>query len=218
MTDHDPTATDAEQPTADAPDAPDASNWSYSTAATEERRMVPAAAFVAAVMVAAVLGILAVVALTAGGDAGSDDNARAARLAAGRFGERFLTFDHEDLDQWKADVLELSTGGFAGEVEEVESGLRRLIGESELDASTQVTDIFLGEVDRGSVSAVLIYDRSITGARNRTESDRYMQLELIQVDGVWLVDEVIDIATAGALGAVSGPPTDTTETTENGEG
>lgn len=178
-----------------------------------ERRMVPASAFVAAVMVAAVLGILAVVALTAGGGSGNEDDARAARLAAGRFGERFLTFDHQDLDQWKTDVLALSTGGFAGEVEEVESGLRRLIGESELDATTQVTDIFLGEIDRGTVSAVLIYDRSITGARNRTESDRYMQLELIEVDGVWLVDEVIDIATAGGLGAPAAPPADATSTT-----
>jgi hypothetical protein len=34
---------------------------------------------------------------------------------------------------------------------EVESGLRTLIAESELDAVTQVTDIFLGEVDRGGV-------------------------------------------------------------------
>lgn len=215
MTDHDPTATDADTPVTDAPDTPVVPDPPREPAAS---RVVPASAFVAAVMVAAVLGILAVVALTAGGDGGSDDEARAARLAAGRFGERFLTFDHEDLDRWKTDVLELSTGGFAGEVEEVESGLRRLIGESELDASTQVTDIFLGEVDRGSVSAVLIYDRSITGARNRTESDRYMQLELIQVDGVWLVDEVIDIATAGALGAVSGQPADTNENSENGEG
>lgn len=180
--------------------------------ASTPRPMVPAAAFVAAVMVAAVLGILAVIALTSSGGGGNDDE-RDARRAAGQFTERFLTFEHDDLDQWKADALSLSTGGFAGEVEEVEAGLRRLIGESELDARTQVTDVFIGEVDRGSVSAVVLYDRSITGPQPRSENDRYLQLDLIKVDGVWLVDHVIDIATAGGIGARPVPTSTSTSTT-----
>lgn len=162
-------------------------------------RTVPAVAFVAAVLVAGALGILAVVALSTGGG-GSDAEADDARFAAGRFAERFLTFDHDALDEWKADVLSLSTGGFAGEVEDVEEGLRRLIGESELDATTQVTEIFVGDIDNGSASVVLIYDRDVTGASGtRSETDRYMQLEMNLVDGEWLVDDVIDISTAGGL-------------------
>lgn len=183
-----------------------------------ERRTVPAGAFVIAVLVAGALAVLAAFALATddGGDGGSGD--QEVRLAAGRFAERFLTFDHGDLDGWKDDVLELSTGGFAEEVEEVESGLRTLIAESELDAVTQVTDVFVGEVDRGAVGVVVVYDRELRGGeQGRTESDRYLQLSMVRIDGDWLVDNVLDIASAGDLGgsvppaeeapATSAPPT-----------
>ena len=179
------------------------------------RRTVPAGAFVVAVMVAAALSILAVVALTTGDD-GGDADLEEVRFAAGRFAERFLSFDDEALDDWKADVLALSTGGFAEEVDEVEDGLRRLIAEAELDASAEVTDIFVGDVERGVVEAVVIYNRELrssTGSRDETE--RYMQLAMLSVDGEWLVDNVIDIATVGAAPAPSPAPSSTSSTTSS---
>lgn len=183
------------------------------TTGSEGRRMVPAGALVVAIMVAAALGILAVVALASGGQT-QDRDTDAARLAAGRFGERFLTFDHDQLDEWKADVLSLSTGGFAKEVDDVEAGLRRLVSEAGLDANTQVTEIFMGQVDKGSVSAVLLYDRDLSGTSGRrSENDRYMQLSLLLVDGEWLVDDVIDIASAQDLaspGSTTTAPSTTT--------
>lgn len=181
-------------------------------------RTVPAGAFVVAVMVAAALGILVVVALAIDGGAGTGDgDLDDVRAAAGRFAERFLTFEHDAIDEWKADVLDASTGGFAEEVDDVEAGLRRLISEAELDASAEVTDIYVGDIDRGTVSVVLLYDREVRGTSGpRREVDRYMQLTLIEVDGEWLVDEVIDIATAGGLGS-EGPadpaPSTSPETT-----
>ena len=103
-----------------------------------------------------------------------------------------------------------STGGFAGEVEDVEDGLRRLIGESELDATTQVTEIYVGDIDGGTASVVLIYDREVrSSAGTRSEADRYMQLEMNLVDGDWLVDNVVDISTDGGLdapGDANAPP------------
>lgn len=167
-----------------------------------ERRTVPAGAFVIAVLVAGALAVLAAFALVSSGDAGggSDDD-QAVRLAAGRFAERFLTFEHDELDAWQDDVLLLSTSGFAEEVEEVESGLRTLIAESELDAVTQVTDIFVGQVERGAVEVVVVYDRELRGGGpGRTETDRYLQLAMVRIDGDWLVDNVLDIASAGDLG------------------
>jgi len=175
-----------------------------------ERRTVPAGAFIIAVLVAGALAVLAVFALaSADGGNGADGEDQEVRLAAGRFAERFLTFEHDELDAWKDDVLALSTGGFAGEVEEVESGLRTLIAESELDAVTQVTDIFVGEVDRGGVEVVVVYDRELRGgAQGRTESDRYLQLAMVRIDGDWLVDNVLDIASAGDLGGSVAPVED----------
>jgi len=179
--------------------------------ASRRRRTVPAGAFVVAVMVAVALGILAVVALASDetGGAGSDD--QEVRLAAGRFAERFLTFEHDALDEWEQQVLALSTRGFAEEVEDVESSLRTLIAEGELDATTQVTDVFVGQEERGAVSVVVVYDRTVTGADvDRTESDRYAQLALVRIDGEWLVDNVIDIASASDLGGAVAPATTTT--------
>jgi hypothetical protein len=187
-------------------------------------RTVPAGAFILAVMVAAALAVLAVVALADGGGGGGDGSDRDVRLAAGRFAERFLTFEHDALDGWRSDVLALSTRGFAQEVEEVESGLRQLIADSELDATTQVTEIFVGEQERGAVEVVVVYDRRLRGdSGERAETDRYLQLAMIRVDGTWLVDNVIDIASAGALDGAVAPsdpadPATTTTVTEATEG
>lgn len=176
------------------------------TAPTRPGRTVPAGAFVIAVMVAMALGVLAVVALAAGGDDGAGSSDREVRLAAGRFAERFLTFEHDAIDEWKDGVLALSTGGFAEEVEEVEAGLRTLIAESELDATGQVTDIFVGEEERGGVEVVVVYDRDLTGGVDRTETDRYLQLAMLRIDGEWRVDNVLDIANRGDLTESGGTP------------
>lgn len=187
-----------------------------------EPRTVPAGAFVIAVLVAGALAVLAAFAIASGGADGDRGEDREVRLAAGRFAERFLTFEHDELDAWKDDVLALATGGFAGEVEEVESGLRTLIAESELDAVTQVTDIFVGEVERGAVEVVIVYDRELRGGgQGRTESDRYLQLAMVRIDGEWLVDNVLDIASAGDLGgsvapAGEAPDTSAPPTSEGG--
>ena len=171
-------------------------------------RTVPLGAFVVAVLVALALGILSVFALSTEG--GSGDELEDARFAAGRFAERFLSFDDQALDQWKDDVLALATGGFAEEVDEVEEGLRRLIAEAELDARAEVTDIFVGDLERGSIEAVVIYDRELRGSSgSRDESDRYMQLSMLLVDGEWLVDNVIDIATIGASPSPAPAPSTT---------
>lgn len=187
--------TDANTQRADPETEPDTSG---DRARSSEKRTVPAGALIVAIMVAAALGILAIVALTMGGD-GDQEGAEDARIAAGRFGERFLTFEQDSLDDWKAGVLSLSTGGFSEEVDEVEDGLERLISEAELDATARVTEIFMGRVDDGQISAVLLYDRDLSGVTGaRSEADRYMQLRLLHVDGEWLVDDVLDIATARA--------------------
>lgn len=164
-------------------------------------RTVPAGAFVFAVLVAAALGALALAALLIDSDSGDADET-AIRLAAGRFTETFLTIGHDDVEGWKDRVLELSTGAFAESVDDVEAGLRQLTAANEIDATAEATEIFVGVVDRGSVDVVVIYDRVVDGADGRrSETDRYLQLSMVRADGLWLVDNVIDIATAGAIGS-----------------
>lgn len=185
-------------------------------------RTVPAGAFVLAVMVAAALGILAVVALAmdgegAGGSAGGselDD----ARFAAARFAERFLTISEESLDTWRDEIEPLATAGFVDEVEDVEESLRRLVAEAELDAEGVVTDVYMGEIERGAVTAVVAYDRQVRSSSGpRSEAGYHMLMSLLRVDGQWLVDNVVDIGTFATAGAdPTAPSTTTTSSTAPG--
>lgn len=171
-------------------------------AAPGPARTVPFGAFVLAVAVAVALGVLAVVGLT--GPSGGDDD-REVRLAAGRFAERFLSFDHETFTDWRGDVLELSTGGFAGQVEDSERGLSELVEDNQIQATATVTDVFVGDESRGAVEVVVVYDRRVSERDGtRQETNRYVQLSLVRVDGTWLVDAVIDLQIGGSVGPLAG--------------
>ena len=185
-------------------------------------RTVPVGAFAVAVLVAAALAILAVFALASenGSDQGGQD--REIRLAAGRFSERFLTYEDSDFETWRDEVLELATGGFAEEFAEAESGLRVFFEEGARDAVARVTDVFVAEEERGTVEVIVSYDRVVTGGEDRfSEADRYLLLSLIRVDGEWRADNVVDLASSDGLGGgapPSGedPPTSTPPTSEGG--
>lgn len=173
----------------DGPTTPDA---------PPRRRTVPLGAFVLSVLVAGALAVLAVVALTVD-DSDADRDVREVRLAAAHFAERFLGFHHSRMDDWERDVRALVTGSFADQVDEVESDLRRLIADNEVEAAAQVRDTYVGQIDRGAVDVVVVYDRRVDGARGaRTEKERYMQVTFLRVEGSWLVDDVVDIAVAGS--------------------
>lgn len=181
-------------------------------------RTVPFGAFLAAVLVAAALGILAVVALSVGGesDAGNGD-VEDARLAAGRFAERFLTFEHDNLDEWKKDVLALSTGGFAEEVESVESSLREMLGTEQISARSHVRDVFIGNVDNDSVTVVVLYDREVDDPDgDRVETNGYARLDMVRSESRWLVEQVVNLTNPG--GSVPVPDAGSPSTTAGDEG
>jgi Mce-associated membrane protein len=193
MTEPDPT---------DAPDLDDAR-----PASPRGGRTVPVGAFAVAVIVAAALAVLAVFALASESGSGDDGRDREIRLSAGRFAERFLTYEGSDFESWRDEVLELATGGFAEEFAQAESGLRVFFEEGARDAVASVTDVFVGDEDRGTVEVVVSYDRVVSGDEDRfSEQDRYLLLSLIRVDGDWRADNVIDLASSTDLGSQIAPP------------
>ena len=176
-------------------------------------RTVPVGAFAIALIVAAALAVLAVFALASESDSGSGGDDREVRLAAGRFAERFLTYEGSDFETWRGEVLALATGGFAEEFAEAESGLRVFFEEGARDAVARVTDVFVGDEERGTVEVVVAYDRVVTGGEDRfSESDRYLLLSLIRIDGEWRADKVVYLASAGDPGG-SVPPSGGAPTT-----
>jgi hypothetical protein len=195
----------------DATDAPDGDE--ARPVPSRDGRTVPVGAFAIAVIVAAALAVLAVFALASESGSGDDGRDREVRLAAGRFAERFLTYEGSDFESWRDEVLELSTGGFAEEFAQAESGLRVFFEEGARDAVARVTDVFVGDEARGTVEVVVSYDRVVSGQEDRfSEQDRYLLLSMIRVDGEWRADNVIDLASSGDLGG-QGPPQDAATTT-----
>ena len=140
---------------------------------------------------------------------------REVERVASRFGERFFTYDYRHLDQSKAAVLALATGGFRNDYEQAfKGGLDEILTRTQARSTGTVDEVLVGGVEKDSASAVVVADavvEGVSGTRRRTNS--YIQLDLVKVRGHWLVDKVTDLevglgTSAPTAGTV--PPTTTT--------
>ena len=130
--------------------------------------------------------------------------------ASGRFASALLTYDYQDLDTAKRRVLELSTGKFRREYEQAFSGgLDVLFQQTQARSTGTVTELFVGPMEDGSVTTVVVVDAVAQGsAGGRRQVNSYIQLELVKVDGQWKVDGVTYLNTGGP--AETGTTTTTT--------
>jgi Mce-associated membrane protein len=152
-------------------------------------RTVAALALVAAVG----LGLLAAV---LGGRLNDErSERRAVQDASGRFASALLTYDFNDLPRAKQRVLALSTGKFRREYEQAfDGGLDTLFRETQARSAGTVTDVFVGEIEDGSVTTIAVVDavaRGTTGSRRLISS--YIELQLVKVKGEWKVDGVTNL-------------------------
>lgn len=173
-------------------------------------RTVPVGVFVLAVLVAGILGVLAVVALSLdrGGDDGGDD--AAARSAAGQYAERFLALSNDGFDAWLEDMRSIGTAGFGESVGRREAELRTLVGETDVTWQGTAVDVFTTARDDGVVSAMVLYDLQVTDTEGtRTIPDQYLRMDLVEATDGWLIERVISI-TGGS--SVIGGGTDAAET------
>lgn len=171
------TATD---PVAEAPE----------TAPRAGRRTVPLGAFVVAVLAAVAMALVAIVAA----NTEPSDDTRAARVAAGQFVERFLTFDSADLSTWSAEVRTRIIPSFEAEFAEFEQEILSLAeagGATSFRNEARVSELYVAEVERGTVAVVVQFDWQTTNAG--VFRDQYVQLLMVELDGSWLVSDVIDL-------------------------
>lgn len=172
-------------------------------------RSVPLTAFVGAVFVAGLLGLLAVVALVVGGSDDADPSQ--ARAVAGEYTERFLDLAHDDFDGWLQDMRSIGTAGFGESVGEREGELRALLLQTQVTWNGTVVDVFIAEEGDGVASAVVLFDLLVTDRDGpRTLPDQYLRMDLVEGSESWLVERVISI-TGG--GTTIGVPTATTSPT-----
>lgn len=180
-------------------------------------KTVPVGVFVLAVVVAGILGVLAVVALMVSNEDVASDGQSGARAAAGDYAERFLALSYDDYDGWLQDMETIGTAGFAESIERREDELRTLMTQAQVTWQGTAVDVFATDGTDGIVSAVVLYDLTVTDpSGTRTIPDQYLRVDLVEGRDGWLVERVLSItsdASAVVAGATPPPPSSPPPTT-----
>jgi hypothetical protein len=129
---------------------------------------------------------------------------------SGELATALLTYDYEDLDASRDRVLARATGKFRREYQEAfDSSLETLLTETKATSQGTVTDVFLGDIDAGTVSVIVVANAVADGAAGRRATlASYIQLDLVEVDGRWLVDGVTNLNFGQGSGSATGQTPD----------
>lgn len=167
------------------------------------RRSLPVAVVAVALTVVVALAIFAAVALQRAGDGDGGDEPR---LLAGRIVETLFTVEPTSLDHWSAAIRDPGTPTFIEDFTTTEAQLRALITERDVHLTCQVTEIFLGPIDDGAVSAIVRMNRlGRAGSTPIEGTGELAQVDLVRIDGEWRVNKVEGIGGTGGL--LAGVPT-----------
>lgn len=204
-----------ENPGSDEPVAPDATPETAPEPATEQHVSAPPAGrsrlliVVAALLlvVATFLGVLA-----AGSRAQLDrerDRRQEVEQAAARFATAFVTYDYRTLEASLTRIKRDATAKFGGEYERLfRTSLSTLIRETKAQSTGTVTDVFLGAVDDETASALVVVNVEREGVGGRLPvAGTYFQMDLVEQNGRWKVDNVTSINFSQSAGPTPGATT-----------
>lgn len=148
----------------------------------------------------------------------ADDRA-AVSLAAASFGEVYLTYDFDDPDRSGDRVLDLVTPEFAEDFSSTRApGIEELFANLETTTEATTTEVFLGDVSGDAARVLVVVDVVAESAASGTQtlSDLTFVLDLLRIDGAWLVDEVAPAPQPDLVGdGVEPAPTTTTVPTSS---
>jgi hypothetical protein len=142
------------------------------------------------------------------------DDVSAIRSVAGDFGAAALTYDYRDLKPFEARMKAHATGTFRRQLGDGLAGLTALITGAKSSSEATVKQIYVGEVQDHAASAVVVVEAR---ARNGDEAVRtlpaaYIELQLVEVGGRWLIDGVSTLDLGQAVSGASGAAGATTTT------
>jgi Mce-associated membrane protein len=183
--------------------------------ARRSRAWIAAAALM--LVVATFLGVLAA-GTRAELDRERDERQQVEQVAA-RFATAFVTYDYRNLDASLTRIKRDASARFGGEYERLfRTSVRTLIQETRARSAGTVTDVFLGSIDDETASALIVVNVEREGAGGRLPvAGTYFQLDLVEQNGRWKVDNVTSInftQSVGPLPGAGGPaaPAPTTTT------
>jgi hypothetical protein len=202
-----------DEPSADVTDVPVTDAAAPETAApavVRSRGLIVAAAVL--LVVATFLGVLAARFHSELQD--ERNERRAVETVASRLATAILTYDYRNLDATRGRVVADAAGRFKTQYEEqFKTTLSALIKETKGQSKGTVVRIYVGDIDKGSASALVVANVERVGVGGRIPvAATYLGLELVKVDGVWKVDDVTNLTFAQANTRAQGAtaPTSTT--------
>ena len=152
------------------------------------------------------LGIVAA-GLKADKDELVDGRAEVAEVA-GRFVDALLSYDHRDPEGFRQGVLSLTAPPFSEQFEQAVIELEEAFAGLDAVSVPTIDEVFVAEVGDGTATAIVVYDRVLDGVSGqRTESNLYVRLGLVERDAGWRVNDVVNLNLAFADPGGS-PPTD----------
>ena len=144
-----------------------------------------------------------------------DDRAEVATVAA-TFGEVYLTYDFADPDSNGAGIVELATPDFAEDFSSTRApGIEELFANLETTTRASTTEVFVGDVSGDTARAFVVVDVEATSAASGTQelTNLTFVLDLLRIDGTWLVDAVNPAPQPDLAGDGAEDPAATTSTT-----
>ena len=146
------------------------------------------------------------------------DQRQQVEQTAARFATAFVTYDYRTLDASLTRIKRDATAKFGGEYERLfRTSLSTLIRETQARSTGTVTDVFLGSVDDETASALVVVNVERQGAAGRLPvAGTYFQMDLVEQNGRWKVDNVTSINFSQSTGPAPGastPPGPTAATT-----
>jgi Mce-associated membrane protein len=163
-----------------------------------------------------VAGAIAVAVLQVGRvrDLEDDLDARdAVSAAASAFGEVYLSYDFDDPDRSGDRVLELITPTFAEDFESTRApAIEELFSNLGTTTAAETRSVFIGKITDDVAEALVVVDVTATSDASGTQqlSNLTFLLDLVQVDGRWLVDDVLPAPQPDITGDNVEAPTTTT--------
>jgi hypothetical protein len=166
-------------------------------AAPAARRRSPGfvVAAVLAVVFFASTVLLAVVAagLKADKDELVDGRAEVAEVA-GRFVDALLSYDYRDPQGFREGVLAMTAPPFSEQFEQAVLDLEEAFAGLDAVSVPTIDEVFVTEVEDGTATAIVAYGRVLEGVSGqRTESNLYVKLGLIEREDGWRVNDVVNL-------------------------
>jgi Mce-associated membrane protein len=114
--------------------------------------------------------------------------------AAAMFGEVYLSYDFDDPDRSGERVLDLITPTFAEDFESTRApAIEELFSNLGTTTVAETQEVFVGAVTEELASVLVVVDVTANSAASGTQelSNLTFLLELVNVDGQWLVNNVL---------------------------